>query len=113
MAKASREKGKRGELEIAGILRKRGIDARRGQQFCGANGDADVVGLDGFHIEVKRTEKCSPYKYLEQAKSDAREGEVPVVLHRQNRRDWIAIMDMGDFLDLVSKIPLQDDAGGC
>lgn len=58
----SREKGKRGERELAGELRRHGYDARRGQQYCGANGDADVVGLPGLHIECKRWKglTCTP-----------------------------------------------------
>lgn len=35
----SRNKGKNGELELASILREYGYNARRGQQYCGANGD--------------------------------------------------------------------------
>lgn len=57
----SREKGKRGERELAGELRRHGYDARRGQQYCGANGDADVVGLSGLHIECKRVERLVPF----------------------------------------------------
>lgn len=100
----SRRKGKEGELEIAKILKDRGYKARRGQQYCGANGDADVVGVPGIHIEVKRTETCQPYKYLEQAESDAHDDEIPVVLHRQSRKKWIAILDMEDLLDLFEQI---------
>lgn len=96
----SRNKGKKGELEFKDFLKDRGYDARRGQQYCGANGDADVVGVPGMHVEVKRTETCRPYQYLEQAVKDARIDEVPVVFHRQNRRQWIVIMDAGDFMDL-------------
>ena len=51
MGKSQREKGKRGERELAGILRENGYECRRGQQYCGAAGDADVVGLSGIHIE--------------------------------------------------------------
>ena len=49
MSKFSRDKGKRGEREVALILREHGFEARRGQQYCGANGDADVV-LSLIHI---------------------------------------------------------------
>ena len=45
----SRNKGAAGEREVAGILRGYGYKARRGQQYSGANGDADVVGLPGIH----------------------------------------------------------------
>ena len=46
----SRRKGKAGELEWARLCREHGYDCRRGQQFSGSNGDADVVGLPGIHI---------------------------------------------------------------
>lgn len=36
MGKTQREKGKRGERELAGVFREYGYDARRGQQYCGA-----------------------------------------------------------------------------
>ena len=52
-----KKKGKAGELEVARILRSYGYPCRRGQQYSGANGDADVVGLPGIHIEVKRRER--------------------------------------------------------
>ena len=48
----SRNKGAAGEREVAGILRGYGYKARRGQQYSGANGDADVVGLPGIPRSV-------------------------------------------------------------
>lgn len=49
----SRQKGARGERELARILREYGYDCRRGQQYCGANGDADVVGFpQGYILNV-------------------------------------------------------------
>ena len=66
-----KQKGKRGELELAEILRGYGYDARRGQQYCGASGDADVIGLPGIHIECKRVEALNIEKAMEQARHDA------------------------------------------
>ena len=97
----SREKGKRGERELAKVLREYGFDARRGEQYCGANGDADVVGVPGFHIECKRTEQLRMYDALEQASNDAREGETPVVMHRKNGEKWVAVMELPYFIELV------------
>lgn len=58
----SNQKGKKGERELAAILKSYGYeDSRRGQQYCGSNGDADVVGLPGIHIECKRVSRCSRY----------------------------------------------------
>lgn len=99
----SRDKGAKGEREIAHVLQGRGYDARRGQQYCGANGDADVVGLHGIHIEVKRTEALRIYEAMNQAKNDAREGEIPVVMHRRNKERWLAIMELEHFLDLYEE----------
>ena len=73
MGKAQREKGKRGERELAGILRDYGYDTRRGQQFCGSDGSADVVGLPGIHIECKRVEKLKPPGGDGAGKHDARQ----------------------------------------
>ena len=100
MGRMSREKGKRGERELANTLKEHGFDARRGQQFCGASGDADVIGLPGIHIEVKRTESLSLYSALEQAEADAREDEIPVVFHRRNHKKWVVIMELENFLNM-------------
>lgn len=98
MGKSQREKGKRGERELARKLREYGYDARRGQQYCGVSGDADVIGLPGVHIEVKRTERLSLYDALSQAKSDARPGEMPIVAHRRNNCEWVVIQPLEDWI---------------
>lgn len=96
----SRQKGARGERELAKLLRERGYATRRGQQYCGANGDADVVGLDGVHIECKRVERLNIHQAMEQAESDAREKEKPAVFHRKDRTDWLVTMKLEDFMEL-------------
>lgn len=60
----SRQKGAAGERELAKALRSHGFETRRGQQYCGSNGDADVVGLPGVHIECKtgRDSYCNAQK---------------------------------------------------
>lgn len=100
----SREKGKRGELELAHILQKRGYSARRGQQFCGITGEADVVGLDGYHIECKRVENLNLDKAMQQSIRDAREEEVPIVVHRKNNKKWLVTISLDDFLDVLEMI---------
>lgn len=94
----SREKGAAGERELAQILRAYGFEARRGQQFSGANGDPDVVGMPGVHIECKRVEKLNLYEAMAQSINDARIGETPVVMHRKNREEWLVTMRLGDFI---------------
>lgn len=103
MSKFSRDKGKRGEREVALVLHEHGFEARRGQQYCGANGDADVIGVPGLHIEVKRTEKFRMYEALDQARNDAREDELPVVFTRKNNCDWVACLRLDDFMELFKE----------
>ncbi len=103
--KMSREKGKRGEREVANILKERGYDAKRGVQYQGSPDSPDVVGLPGAHIEVKRTERFDLYSALEQCIGDSGSGETPVVVHRKNNKDWVAVLRLEDFLDLYEKRP--------
>ena len=110
MAINSRRKGKNGELELAHILQGYGYGTRRGQQYCGANGDADVVGLPGIHIESKRVENLNLDKAMAQAISDAKDGEMPVVMHRKNRQGWKVTMALDDFMSLYMRANKNKDA---
>lgn len=96
----SRNKGARGERELAEKLREYGYTTRRGQQYSGANGDADVVVVEGLHIECKRVEKLNLDDALAQSIRDARDGEMPVVMHRKNRTEWKVTMRLDDFIQL-------------
>ena len=96
----SRNKGANGERELANKLKEHGFDARRGQQYCGANGDADVTGLPGVHLEVKRTETLRLYDALAQAKRDAKPDEMPVVVHRKNNCEWVVIQPLDQWIEL-------------
>jgi len=99
----SREKGKRGERELASALRYYGYDCRRGQQYCGSNGDADVVGLTGIHVECKRVEKLNLYDAMSQSISDTRGGEMPSVMHRKNHCDWLVTMRLCDWIEIYKE----------
>lgn len=100
----SRDKGKVGELELRDFLRQHGYaNATRGQQFHGGAGSPDVVcpGLEDFHLECKRVESGSLYKWLDQAIRDAGSDKVPIVAHRKNRKEWVAVLRLEDLLNLI------------
>lgn len=98
----SRRKGATGERELARKLREYGYtEAKRGQQFCGINGNADVVdALPHIHIECKRTERLHLYEAMAQAKRDAREDELPAVFHRKNHSEWLVVMTLEDWINV-------------
>lgn len=99
----SKQKGKRGELEIAKILKGYGYDCRRTAQYNGKEQGslADVVGLPGYHIEVKRVESGLKKMddFMEQAVRDC-QGEVPTIWHRRNNKEWLVTMRLTDWIEL-------------
>lgn len=103
MAKLSRDKGKRGELEVAALLKRYGFEARRGQQFKGGPGSPDVIhNIPGFHIEVKRTEAFGLYAALEQANAEKQPHEKAMVLHRRNDKPWVIVMEAEALLFMIA-----------
>ena len=97
MGRASRDKGKRGERELAKELTKLfGVAARRGQQFHGGPDSPDVVcDIPGIHWECKRTERLKLWEAICQAQTDAcSSGEVPVVCHRKNQQPWLITLQL-------------------
>lgn len=97
----SRTKGKIGELELSKVFKKYGyLDARRGQQYAGINGDADVVGLPKVHVECKRVEHLNIYSAMKQSIRDAKDDEIPIVFHRKNRQDWLVTMRLDDWMKM-------------
>jgi Holliday junction resolvase len=103
----SKQKGAKGERELAKVLTEYGYpQVRRSQQYCGSNGDADLVGLLNIHIECKRVEKLNMYDAIDQAKHDSgknimRKGyPLPAVFHRKNDHEWLVTMCLDDWMRL-------------
>ena len=99
----SREKGARFERTLASKLREYGYDCRRGQQYSGMNGDADVIGLPGIHIEAKARERMTLYDWMAQAKWDAKNDELPAVFHKKNNAAILVTMELQDFMQIYTE----------
>jgi Holliday junction resolvase len=105
MSRMSRNKGKRGERDAAKELNRLfGLKTRRAQQYCGEAGDADLLGVDGLHVEVKRTERFHMHPALEQADSDRKAGETPLVLTRQNLKSWVFCCYLEDLPKVMERL---------
>lgn len=101
----SKQKGNRGERELASLLRLYGYDARRGLQYQSGQIEADVVGIPGVHIEVKRVERgLNIYSAWNQSKTDAKNGEIPVVIHRRNREPWLVTLPLTVWLEEIKGV---------
>ena len=112
----SKNKGSVGEREWSNLCKSQGYNTRRGQQYCGSNGDADVVGIPGLHMEIKRVENLNVSKAIAQAINDKRDGEIPIVAHRKNREDWLVTMRADDWFEFLrewnSGKELEGDTNG-
>ena len=115
MGKFSRDKGKRGELELVRLIKENGYDARRTAQFCGKTGEAaDVIGLPGVSIECKRVERLNIYDAITQAQRDVNasgRGDLPVVFHRKNCCPWLVTMYVWDWFNLYREWEAAQNAG--
>ena len=98
--KRSRDKGKRRELELVHILNDNGFDARRGYVF---QHEPDIVGLDGFHVEVKGVESLNVRKALQQSIDDAekRQDGTPILAWKKSNEPWTVTLLLEDFLKII------------
>lgn len=103
----SKQKGARGERELANKLKEFGFSTRRGQQYCGIEG-SDVVGLPNIHIECKRVESLNVLKAYEQSVRDSTESEIPVVIHRKDRCPWLVTLSLEDFVNMYKEAKLNE-----
>lgn len=92
--RTSRNKGQRGEREVADIIYyATGIQVSRNLEQT-RNGGHDLNGIPGVSIEVKRQEiLCLPAWWrqtLAQAKRN--DNAIPVLAYRQNKRPWIFLV---------------------
>lgn len=108
MAINSRRKGAEGERSLAKKLKEYGYDCRRTVQYCGKSGEAaDIIGLPGIHIECKRVERLNLEDAMAQSKRDAREGEIPTVMHRKNNCEWLVTMRLEDFMRMYGEFEVH------
>ncbi len=102
------EKGKRYERRVARLFNSEGYEARRGQQYSGI-GVADVVGVKGIHIECKAVERLNLYDAIDQSRRDAKENELPIVVHKKNNCDDLVTMRFTDWIKLYREWELNKE----
>lgn len=105
----ARQKGKRGELDACHTLKDIiGGSPRRGQQYRGSPDSPDIVeAIAGVHIEVKRRQTSSIYKWMAQAQTDARPSEVPCVMWRKDGEKWLVVIPAQQLLDFAQRVVAQ------
>ena len=95
----SRNKGKRGELELARTLTDLGYPCKRGVQYHGGPDSPDVTGLPHIHIECKRVNRLDLDAAWSQSVGDAGE-DIPTVMYRKDHAEWMVVMRLTDWIEL-------------
>lgn len=103
MGSKERNKGAAAEREVADIIRRAGWPtARRTHDGRAQAGRGDIMGgPSGCHIEIKRQERLNVPGALRQAADDAGLLDIPVVVHRPSRHEWMATLPLDELLTLL------------
>ena len=92
--KSARNKGVAAERELAKILGDRlGITLTRNLEQTRAGG-FDLLGLDGYALEVKRCENVQISQWWSQAVRQAGSDLIPVLAYRQSRKPWSIVVSL-------------------
>lgn len=103
MSRTERDKGRKGEAEVAAIYTAAGLAVR------GLEGSGDHLIVCGpsawpmLHSEVKRQETARPWAWFEQAQAEAPAGATPVVAFRRNRSPWLALLPLEELAAIVGQ----------
>lgn len=108
MGAKSTRKGAGGEREVMAILREHGYNVERGgTQSYGKR--PDLYGLDGIHLEIKRSERAQIWEWMQQSQRDAQKFDdgVPSVIFRRSRSKWLICMELNDFLTFYQAAKIE------
>jgi hypothetical protein len=115
MGKPSRDKGARGEREVAAIFQAAGFDCARTPNSGGLHVPGDLVWKSltqdparsamrapafTLHVETKRTETFHR-SFIRQAEAEAPQGTVPVLCWRPSREPWRCMLPLTDFVTIL------------
>lgn len=111
MSARSRNKGARGERELARILSDHlGVEVARNLTQT-RDGGHDLDGLP-FALEVKRCERLALKAWWNQAVEQAEEiGKTPALAYRQNRQPWAFVVPLYAVAEVVA-YPANTMRGG-
>ena len=107
----SKEKGKRGERELASILYHWGGWMARRTGFMQSQKGHEAADVDcpelPIHWEAKRCQVIKMIDWLAQARGDAKEDQMPVVAFRKNHMPWHVTLSLEHFIQLLSLCDLE------
>lgn len=119
MSRAERDKGARGEREVAEVFRAYGFDCDRVPSSGGLRLKGDLWGTVPCHVEVKRTEVARPWAWREQARAESPIPGAWLVAFRRNGSEWLGLLPLdflagllADHAELELRRRVEHEAGG-
>jgi hypothetical protein len=113
MSKASRDKGKRGELEVAHVFTDAGLPADRTAALQAGSvpgaGDVTIRELPRLHVESKRTKTYSLPEWLRQVEEARLPDQSYVIAFRKDGtpkapEPWRGIVDLVWLAELLAEV---------
>lgn len=96
----SRSKGKRNELALAKVLAPFYPECGRNLDQFGAD-KRDLLNVADLHIQCKAVERLNIWAALNQAITEAKDTDLPIVAFRRNRTPWYAALELDELLPLL------------
>lgn len=97
----SRRKGASAEREfIKNFLAEHWPEACRNLDQFGPD-KRDTLNCGGTHWQIKRQERLNIWAALDQAESEARNSDLPVVAFRRNRSKWYVALEADELITLL------------
>lgn len=104
----SRDKGRRGEVELCKLLAPHWPEATRNLDQFGTR-KQDVLHVADLHIQCKRVERLNIWEALDQTVLEAAPGDLPVLAFRRNwsrctlpsRSTWFGALELDELIALL------------
>jgi hypothetical protein len=97
----SRTKGAVGEREVVALAKAAGFpDAERTSNGRHQRTRGDIAGVPGLSLEVKRVEALRLRASWDQCCEAAGDHAIPVLAHRWNGGEWLAVLPLDELLAL-------------
>jgi hypothetical protein len=108
--RGSKRKGARGEREVIDLLQpivdtaykeagRESPQLKRTSSMQADDGGCDVHGLPWLALEVKRCETLQIESWWRQCVEQAKGGQLPALVYRQNKRTWRARVCLQEVID--------------
>lgn len=108
MSKTERNKGKRGELEAAHLLKPVFPNARRRVvNHAGVEDGRDLENTGAFAVQVKRHKRPAPVSALYEVTAPG----MPLLLTRGDGGEWLAVLKAADLVQILLDVGVAYEDG--